>query len=134
MTQSVRQSRRYLFESTVQGSTRNIRLLYALSVLQFCTNSTCSAPLHILVTESVICHGGTLELVRILNRLGAAASIDTVNCLATHVVQIHLSEGIKPDLEPNKLAIVSVDNIDVLQPYGFVSCQDAIECWHGTSV
>ena len=63
MTQSARQSRRYLFESTAQVSTRNIRLLYALSVLQFCTNSTCSAPLHILVTESVICHGGTLELV-----------------------------------------------------------------------
>ena len=134
MTQSARQSRRYLFESTVQVSTRNIRLLYALSVLQFCTNSTCSAPLHILVTESVICHGGTQELVRILNRLGAAASIDTVNRLATHDVQTRLSEGIKPNLEPNKLAIVSVDNIDILQPYGFVSCQDATRSWHGTSV
>ena len=78
---------------TVLIETRNTRLLYALSVLQFCTNSTCSAPLHILVTESVICHGGTLELVRVLNRLGAAASIDTVNRLATHFVQTRLSEG-----------------------------------------
>ena len=134
MTQSARQSRRSLFESTVQASTKNIRLLYALSVLQFCTNSTCSAPLHILLTESVICHGGTLELVRILNRLGAAASIETVNRLATHVVQTRLSQGIKPDLEPNKLAVVSIDNIDILQPYAFVSCQDATRSWHGTSV
>ena len=29
---------------------------------------------------------------------------------------------------------MSIDNIDILQPYGFVSCLDAAKSWHGTSV
>ena len=33
-----------------------------------------SAPLHIPLTEAVLCRGGTLELVKILNRFGAVAS------------------------------------------------------------
>ena len=103
-------------------------------MLQFSTNNTCSAPFHIPLTEAVLCHGGTLKLVRILNRLGAVASIDTVNRLATHVVQARLSQGIKPDLHPRMLAVVSIDNVDILQPYEFVSCQDATRSWHGTSV
>ena len=71
---------------------------------------------------------GHLELVRILNRLGAVASLDTVNRLATYVVEKRLSEGIKPDL--NTPAV----SIDILQSYAFVSCQDATRSWHGTSV
>ena len=89
MAQSVRQSKRKLFETDTQVKThlniKDIRLFYALSVLQFCTNTTCSAPLHILITEAVLCNGGTLELVHILNQLGAAASVETANRLATHV-------------------------------------------------
>ena len=138
MTQPVRQSRRNLFENnttqTDMNTTKNIRLFYALSVLVFCTNNTCSAPLHILLTEAVLCHGGTLELVRILNRLGAVASIDTVNRLATHVVQKRQSEGVKSDLKGAIFSAVSIDNIDILQSYGFVSCLDTTRSWHGTSV
>lgn len=69
-----------------------------------------------------------------MNRLGAVASVETLNCLATHAVQIRLSEGLIADLEPQKFAAVSTDNIDILQPYGFVSCLDATRRWHGTSV
>ncbi len=137
MTQSVRQSKRKLFHdeaADVSVTTKTIRLLYALSVLQFCTNSMCNVPFHIVLTEAVLCHGGTLELVRILNRLGAVASIDTANRLATHIVQTRLSRGIKPDLQPQKFTAVSIDNIDILQSHGFVSCQDATRSWHGTSV
>ena len=32
------------------------------------------------------------------------------------------------------LSIVSVDNIDILQPHAFVSYTDASRSWHGTSV
>ena len=84
--------------------------------------------------EAVLCHGGTLELIQILNRLGAVASVETLNHLATHVVQMQFSEGLIADLEPQKFAAVSIDNIDILQPYGFVSCLDATRSWHGTSV
>jgi len=91
-------------------------------------------PLHIALAEIVLCHSGTLELVRILNRLGATASVDTVNRLATHVVHTRLSEGITSELQPLKLSIVSVDNIDIMQFHGFVSSQDATRSWLGTSV
>ena len=88
-------------------------------------------PLHIALAEVVLCHGGTLELVRILNRLGATASVDTVNRLATHVVHTLLSEGIISELKPLKLSIVSVDNIDIMQSHGFVSkprCHQKLAC------
>ena len=99
LTQSVRQSKRNLFADTGSLSSispRSCRLFYALSVLQFCTNSTCCVPLHALLAETVMCHGGTLELVHILNRLGAVASVETVNRLATHIVHQRLSTGVQP--------------------------------------
>lgn len=91
ITQPVRHRRRKLFDNTLplehHTYTKNVRLFYAVCVLTFCTNSYFSAPMHVLVTEAVLCHGGTQELVAILNRLGAAACLDTVNRLATHVVK-----------------------------------------------
>ena len=141
LTQSVRRSKRNLFSDASSSesqhcsiSPRSSRLFYALCVLQFCTNSTCSVPLHILLTEAVMCHGGTLELVQLLNRLGAIASVETANRLATHVVQKRLSRGIQPEFQPQMFTAVSVDNIDILQPYSFVSASDLTRSWHGTSV
>ncbi len=69
-----------------------------------------------------------------MNRIGAVASLDTSNRLATHVVQTRLVKGIKPSLIPNALTIVSVDNIDILQPHAVVSSLDATRSWHGTSI
>ena len=51
-----------------------------------------------LLTESVLCHGGSLELLKVLNRVGAVASLDTCNHLATHVVQKRILRGIKPEI------------------------------------
>ena len=68
----------------------------------------------VLITEAVLCHGGTQQLVRILNRLGAAACLDTVNRLATQVVEKRVSSGTLSDLVPQRFAAVSIDNIDIL--------------------
>ena len=100
----------------------------------FCTNTQCSMPFHMLVTEATLCHGGTLELVKILNRIGAAASIDTNQRLATQVVHSRIVQGILPEIEEKAFSIVSVDNIDILQPHAFVSSTDKTRSWHGTSV
>lgn len=61
-----------------------------MQCVSFCTNSYFSTPRHVLVTEAVLCHGGTQELA-ILNRLGAAACLDTANRLATHTVKTMVS-------------------------------------------
>ena len=135
LTQSVRQGRRKLFqEKSLENDTKSIRLFYALCVLQFCTNTTVSSTLHITLTEAILCHGGSLELVRILNRVGAVASLDTANRLATYIVDKRITEGIHPELQPHMHSIVSVDIIDILQSYAFVSSLDSSISWHGTSV
>ena len=135
LTQSVRSKRRKLFQSEVDVSqTKQLRQLYIISLVLFCTNTQCSMPFHTLLTEATLCHGGTQELVKILNRVGAIASIDTHQRLATQVVQERMAEGILPHINEKALSILSVDNIDILQPHAFVSCTDATRSWHGTSV
>ena len=137
LTQSVRSQKKFhtVFDthSTTLSATQ-IRQVYAICVLLFCTNNLCSMPLHVLLTESVLCHGGSLELVKVLNRVGAVASFDTCNRLATRVVQQQILRGIKPELSPNTLTVVSIDNIDILQSHAMVSSVDATRSWHGTSV
>ena len=49
------------------------------------TNRSCSMPLHVVLTDTILCYCGSLELVRIMNRVGAAAFIDTASRLATSV-------------------------------------------------
>lgn len=88
-------------------------------------------PLHVLLTEAILCHGGSHELVRIMNRLGAAACIDTANRLSTQVVRERISRGIQHDLCPHTLTVVSIDNIDILQPYAIVSSADVDRSYHG---
>ena len=113
--------------------TKNIRQAYALCVLLFCTDTTCSMPLHILLTEAILCHGRSLELVRIMNRVGAIASSEKANRLSTSVCE-RMRSGIAPELFTNTLTAASVDNIDILQPHAMVSSTDATRSWHRTSV
>ena len=135
LTQTVRTRRRKLFQNEAEVShTKQVRQLYILSLVLFCTNTHCSMPFHTLLTETTLCHGGTQELVKILNRVGAIASIDTHQRLATQVVQERIAQGVLPHIDEKALSIVSVDNIDILQPHAFVSCTDATRSWHGTSV
>ena len=135
VTQSIRSKQRKLFADQAEvNQTKKMRQLFLLASLLFCTNTQCSMPFHTLVTEATLCHGGTHELVKILNRIGAAASIDTSQRLAMQVVDSRKVNGILPELEKRALSIVSVDNIDILQPHAFISCTDATRSWHGTSV
>ncbi len=122
LTCTDREGRRRLFDAqeTEASDAKKIRHFYILCVLLFNANHACSAPLHVLLTETILCHGGDQVLVQIMNRIGAVASLDTSNRLATHVVQTRLVKGIKPSLIPNALTIVSVDDIDILQPHAVV--------------
>ena len=89
VTNSVRGRRRKLFQDEFNDTNHTkllVRHLFLLSSLLFFTNPQCSMPFHILLTEAIQCHGGTQELIKILNRVGAVASIDTNQRLATQVV------------------------------------------------
>ncbi|SMN01636.1 hypothetical protein SPONN_2736 [uncultured Candidatus Thioglobus sp.] len=123
--------KRKLFDSQEEQpiSSKAIRHFYALCVLLFNTNSACCAPLHVLLTEAIICHGGNTELVKILNRVGAVACMDTCNRLTTKVVTQRLREGIKRAVICGVISFASIDNIDILQPWSV-----SVRSWHGTSV
>ena len=66
--------------------------------------------------------------------LNCVGAIDTHQHLATQVVQERIAQGVLPHIDEKALSIVSIDNLDILQPHAFVSCTDAIRSWHGTSV
>ena len=101
--------------SADKNSTKHIRQMYALSVLLFTVDTACVMPLHMLLAEAVLCHSGSIELLHILNRVGATAAFETVKRLSTYIVQERISRGILPELKTNSLTVVSVDNIDILQ-------------------
>ena len=104
LTQSVRSRRRKLFSSESEvTTTRRMCQLYLLCTVLFCTNNQCSMPFHTLLTEAILCHGGSQELVRILNRVGAVASLETSHRLATLVVQQRIARGIQPELYHSSL-------------------------------
>ncbi len=128
LTKSVRQSRRKLFHGSSSDSrdyeVKTIRLMFALSVLQLCTNNTCNAPFQIAVTESVICHGGQQTLVKILNRLGAAVSSKR---LAT------LKEKKREHQKRLNSKQVHCSNHRQCGSFAYVSGLDASRSWHGTS-
>ena len=66
-------------------------------------------------------HGGSTELVKLLNQIVAVASLDMHNCMATWVVTHLINKRIHDDLVPNTLTIVSIDNIDISQHHAMVS-------------
>lgn len=45
-------------------------------------------------------------------------------------MQKRLSAGVQFELKPHMFTAVSVDNIDILQPYSFVSSLDLTRSWH----
>ena len=68
------------------------------------------------------------------NLLGTVASVDTTNRIATQAVQLRMSQGILPAVTSHTLTVVSIDNLDPLQPHAFVSTTFSTRSWHGTSI
>ena len=76
ITRSVREKLRHIEIENISHQ-RKLQCLYTLCVILFNTNRTCSVPLHLLLTDLVEAQGGSSELVRLLNSVGAIASADT---------------------------------------------------------
>ena len=110
-----------------------LKCMYCLCVLMFIRNKQCS-PLHLLLTDYIDSQGGSAELVRNLNRLGAVASTDTHHRYVQYQVQKRISEGLTHSLDKRQFTVVSIDNIDFLQSSAFVYCGDQSRSWHGTTV
>ena len=73
-------------------------------------------PMHLLLTDVVKHHGGSSELIKILNRVGAVSSEDTHGRLLTFISQQREKE-METEFNPQAFKLASVDNIDVLSQY-----------------
>ena len=93
-----------------------------------------NTPLQYLLDDAVLCMGGSTELVKMLNRIGAIVSLDTHDRMATLVVTQRINKGILNELVFNTLTIASIDNIDILQRHAMVPSAQTKCSWHGTSV
>ena len=116
------------------GQQRKLSCLYCLCVMFFANNRCCSMPMHLLLTDLIESQGGSLDLIRILNRFGAVASSDTHRRYVQFKVQQKVSSGFLDDLNMDNFTVASVDNIDFLQRHSFVYCGDQSRSWHGTTM
>ena len=123
-----------LLDSTGTMKGKSLKQLYCLSTILFCTNNQCNMPLQYLLSDAILCLGGSTELVKILNRIGAVASLDTHNRVATCAVARRIANGIRAELTPQTFTVLSIDNIDILQRHAMVSSTESKRSWHGTSV
>ena len=73
-------------------------------------------------------------LIRMLNRLGACSSADTLARVIQYRVEEREKRGVEQDCNPNEITIISVDNIDFLHNYAQVYCGAQTSSWHGPTV
>ena len=104
-------------EETLSGHIKHLRRAYLLSVLLFCTNTQCCYPFHVQLADAVESCGGSAELLRILNRLGVTASLETLKRHIHNVSEIRKQTGIDGLLVDKAFTIASADNIDFLSSY-----------------
>lgn len=113
---------------------RRIRRFYCLCALLFCTNSTCSFPIHTLLTDIIECCGGSSRLIKLLNRLGVCASSETHRRYMQYQIERLFENGPMTRYPVNTLTFFSIDNLDFIHSFARVYCGNQATSWHGTTV
>ena len=81
-------------ESDKGEKVRKVRRFYILCLLMFCINPSCPSPIHTLLADTVEVCGGSHQLIKILNRLGATSSNDTHDRFVTHKAQVQQGKSV----------------------------------------
>ncbi len=112
---------------------KSVRCLFLLCTILFCTDDRCSMPLHTLMTDTIESQGGSVVLIKILNRLGVCASADTLSRFIQYKASTFRKNKMKY-LSPDSFTVVSADNIDFMHSFARVFCGNQMSSWHGTTV
>ncbi len=118
--------------SSLSKHTKKVRRFFIFCAMMFCINDDYTIPLHTLVTDIIDGQGGSAMLIKILNRLGACASADTLSRYIQHK-NSNRTDAICDYLGTDSFTIVSADNIDFLHSYARVS-KGSKSSTHATSI
>ena len=113
---------------------KKVRRLFCLCSLLFSTDDQCYLPMHNLITDVTESFGGSSFLIKILNRLGICASVDTLARSIQFRVAQREKQGPEQECSPDSVTIVSADNIDFLHSYARVFCGNQTSSWHSITV
>ena len=119
---------------TYAGKIKHLRRAYILSVILFITNSECSSPFHVLLADTIESHGGSTELITILNRVGAVCSVDTLKRVIQSVSLERKAQGVQSLLVNGAFTVATADNVDFLQSHASVYAGNQHRSWHATSI
>lgn len=99
---------------------KKVRHLSVLCNILFCTDDRCSLPLHTLVADVVDSQGGSVLLIKTLNRLGLSTSSDTLNHFIQYKVSSdHAGKSVQWN-DQDSFVVVSAGDIDFLHGYARV--------------
>ena len=117
--------------NTLQHHVKQVRQLFCLSALMFCTDDRCSVPLHTLITDAIESGGGSTQLIRMLNRMGICSSVDTLARSIQFRVREREIRGPEEQCISTLPTVISADNIDFQHSYARVFCGKQTSSWHG---
>ena len=85
-----------------------------------------------MLADAVESNGGSGHLFKIINRLGACVSSDTLSRYQQHRVKQLEKAGIMSEYPSTTFTVVSADNLDFLNSYARVYSGNQQLSWHGT--
>ena len=129
-----RHSSAMLCDSGTTMHKKRIRQSYILCQLMYCTNSRKPTPLHTLLADVIEVCGGSRNLIKILNQLGAVSSTDTPDHFVIAVAENQRERDIWCELPDNVFTVATADNFDMLQSLAAVYCGDQHRSYHGTMI
>ena len=114
--------------------TKKVCRLFIACLLIFCTNPSCATPLHYLMADAIEVCGGSRQLMKLFNKLGAVVSSDTYDKFVVAQSNVHKEHSMWQYLNPDSLSIATVDNFDKQSQHAMVNCGATSRSYHGTSI